>query len=404
MQPLIIALLLAACTAPAVREERAWTSPNPAPVPGAALTLELPSRLEAWRPGLEADLEAVRAAYLRLTERWPPATAAPPPRLAVLADPWAAAVFWSRRGVAVDDPAVPRTVPRLGVAVVPLPRRDALLAAWPRAPWTLRRSVRHEAVHLWAARRPELRGAPLWFQEGLAEALRDADPAAFSAPEPPAVSPARLADAVAEVRLEGWARWAVHVLTRWPDDPEPWRRATTVEAPSPPEAAAVTIPESPDATGRLPSGARYWGRDVDELGDRRLLAARDGALVQLDLPPLEPGETRRFLLRLGRSGVPDAGLVLPTAEGARIRIRLDLGGGLSAWREEPGAPARLESTDLGSTSGDPGAPREVVLDHRGDAVVVLSGDYHRRFPLSAARPLVVRVWVRGGVLLLESNP
>ncbi len=364
------------------------------------LELILPAEYAHWRPALAARLAAVEGACAGLLARWEPdphLLFEPAPRvIRVCRDPAEAAALLAALG-RMHDPRVPRTLPDLHLALVPLTRDDRLLRALAAPPATFLESVAHEAAHLLASDRPAMKSAPAWFREGLAEACRAVSPSrAAHVPLWPWHADASLAS---EVVLDGWAFW---VLTALECDPSqmPW---AWVEELSEPEALRFV------AAGRSPRAPVVRGRDAhaDPVAGLWLGASLPGQVVEVDLPPLTADSTRALSLQIGASGEPDAGLRLCPTEGAAGRLRCDAAGGLAFWIEDLASPARSHSSDRASSAPDP-APRAFRLEHRGNEIAILAdGGFAQRFPLpEAARayPVALVLYVRDGVCVARAQP
>jgi hypothetical protein len=370
----------------------------------AALRLVLPPRYEHWRAGLEAELATMAVEYRELRARWSeePAARGEPPVLLLAADGLAAAALYAELGLA-GDPAVPRTFPDARLAVVPLMRDDALLAALPGPPATLRHTLRHEAVHLLSLDDATLRAAPDWFQEGLAEAWCSASPLApASAAWPHASQPHRRwsgawEEAPAEVRYAAWAErvrvaLAAEVRPPWADPA--------------PDFASFTASDGP---------ALLRGRDADWSADgsRLLLAAPAGEQVDLELAHAWDGASPlRLELQLGRTGQPEAGLLLLGAPGdalaaPRVRLRYGLAGGLALYGEEAGHPARFEAVEPPAGEPRPGRASTMTLERRDDSLVLRAEGFRRQVDLAAFGlrfPLHLRMYVRDGAFRAVLDP
>jgi hypothetical protein len=380
--PLILAAALGACTLPNFS-----APPPPILTDCAGFELVLPQRYSHWQPAIEERLLLVRGTLMPALERW---SSAPQPtaRVQVCADPAAAAAFLAAQGLRAD-PRVPRTFPARGLAVLPLPRDDRLLAALAEPPATWLQSLSHEAAHLLMAGRPELAAAPLWFQEGIAEAWREGEPQpsahAWILPLPEA------GDQPSERALDAWAAAALHLLAT-DAGPQPWTSPLPATAPAPPAAPAFT----------------HRGREAhaDSAAGLFLVASLPGEIVELDLPPLAPGERREWSLLLGTSGLPEGGMLLRPRGAAPLRLRCDSAGGLAAWTEDPARPTRSESSDRAGTLPD-GEPRRFTLEHRGGEILIHAQNFARRFPLAEearAYPVALILYVRDGACVARTQP
>lgn len=352
----------------------------------AGFELTLPPSCAHWGPAIGARLATLRASLEPELARWP-AAAPPPLRIRVCADPAEAAALLAALGLQAD-PRVPRTYPALGLAILPLPRRDALLTELSEPPATFLQSISHEAAHLLMAARPGLDAAPDWFLEGVAEAWRDGRPdLAAHAWILPLPAPGAVAN---ESALDAWAAAALHSLAQDPGA-RPWESALPASAPA----------------GAAPArGHRGREAHADRGAGRYLAASLPGEVVEVDLPALAPGERRACSLRLGRSGNPDGGLLLRPRGGPDLRVRCDSAGGLAAWTEDPARPAYSESSDrAGQLPAD--APREFLLAHAGDHLLIQSGDFTRRLPIppaARAYPVSLILYVRDGACAARVQP
>ena len=284
---------------------------------------------------------------------------------------------------------MPRTFPARGLALVPLPRNDALLAELPEPPQTWLQSLGHEAAHLLMAEHPDLADAPLWFLEGLAEAWREGEPDSSAHAW---ILPLPAAGAVPnEQVLDAWAAAALHLLA---SDPglRPWEGSLPSSAPT--SAVALVA----------------WHRGREAHRDLRtglfLVASLPGEVVEQDLPPLAPGERRAWSLRLGSSGAPDGGLLLRPAFGSPLRLRCDAAGGLAAWTEDPAQPNRSESSDRAGALAT-AVPREFFVEHCGDEILIQAQGFTRRLPLAPdarAYPVALILYARDGACVARTTP
>jgi hypothetical protein len=336
-------------------------------------------------------------------------------RLVVPLDDQAARDFYATAGLA-GAPSTPRTFPDLALAVVPLPRNDALLAALPRPPRTWMHSFRHECAHLLSVQYPQLRAAPTWFQEGFAE-LWCADDSG--------------ADGALMAPQERWPYWST--VHRWwrghaADLPEPAEVRYSADA----ERVAVVLANHEGAdpwnhVGPVPlpaypqSGVPFHGlrgrhADWDPVSGKYLLATRPQEQVDLDLEhPWDGAEALTLELQLGRSpGQPEAGIVLFGTTDAehhgvqhppRIRLRHGLGGGFVAYAES-GVTAGFQAFVLPNDRNHPGMTRVLELHRRGETLHVQCGDYRKAFVLSELGlqwPLRLRMVVRDGAFRLQTR-
>ncbi|MGB0953456.1 MAG: hypothetical protein ACPG31_09530 [Planctomycetota bacterium] len=399
--------VLAACANP-------QAEPQKAPVEDRALQLELPLRYEHWRPQLEQEWRGLKARFDTVAARWPrQEQAAMELRLAIPANAQTARIFYSAaqlQGV----PEVPRTFPALGLAVVPLPQDDALLAALPAPPRTWLHGFRHECAHLLSLDRPALRAAPRWFQEGFAELWCAEDAGAGGQLQPlPDVWPrwgsyARYWPHPQQGQAAGddptmpaevaYSAYAARVAQSLMDgeDPEPWLQAPRMV---------------PGATTEPQAFHGLRGRHADWNGQhtRFLIASQPGKQVDLDLPlELDRGDSHTFELQLGRTSLqPEAGLVLfdSTTQDRRIRIRFGRGGGLAVYPER-GARSHYQAFESLNDRNRPGRPRVLELRLDGESLHVFSEDYRRTLSLDELGlrpPLQLRMVVVDGVFRLQSR-
>lgn len=394
---------------------------NPNPIPAEELAqdrflhLELPSRYEHWRPQLEREWAVLRDRFDDIAARWPRQAPTQAPltltlRLAIPADSQAARLFYSTAQLE-GTPEVPRTFPSLGLAVVPLPQDDGLLAALPAPPQTWLHGFRHECAHLLSLDRPTLREAPRWFQEGFAElwCAEDAGVDGQLAPLP-----------------DVWPRWGSYARY-WPnpsagqaagDDPNmPAEVAYSAYA----ARVAQSLMENHDAKpwlqaprqipGATPEAQGFHGlrgrhADWDSGQTRFLLASQPGQQVDLDLPQeLDRGDSLSWELQLGRTSLqPEAGIILFDADSQdrRIRIRFGRGGGLAVYPEQ-GPQAQYQAFESLNDRNRPGRLRVLQLRLEGETLHVLSEDFRRTFPLAEhglRPPLRLRMVVVDGVFRL----
>lgn len=367
------------------------------------LTIEWPERYAHWQPEVEWRLEQLEESLSFFLRDWPQESG-PKPRLIVCRDPENAAQELAARGLRAD-PRVPRTFPALRLALVPLPLDDPLLAAQREAPLTWTWSLIHEAVHLFAAGRPGLAEAPLWFQEGLAEAFRDGFPTIFDHQARWPIPGER--DLAAEDRLEAWAYWTIEGFQRRGAE-SPWRAIEGLGD----EDAASTIRNSlyKSQHDEWNSPRRWRGREA-EVDDERgsyFAAPLPDQIVEVDLPPLESGVAIEYELRTGTTGRPDSGLLIKCEDGAVVFLRCDSAGGLAAWAGRAGEAPRNQGTDRSADRARPGTPRAVRIEHRGDELVISAdgGFLFRHALAESARdyPVEIVLYARGGVFAARRLP
>lgn len=348
-------------------------------------TIEWPVRYAHWQPVFESELFCRLAQdRLRLLGRWP-RTPGPKPRLIVCRHPGDAAIELEARGLRAD-PRVPRTFPTLRLAIVPLPFDDGLLASLSVPPQTWTESLMHEWAHLLAAGRPGLDDAPLWFHEGLAESFSNSESAFPRTLDWPIPAAGALPS---EELLMTWRFWAWEALGRT-ESPTPWETLIALTADEGRRTAERGV-EQARARG-IPTARPWRGRDAhaDPKSGLYLAAAMPGQVVEVDLPALEPGAAIEFELRPGLTGRPDAGLRIVPLLGPALRLRCDSYGGLAAWLEDPSTPRRNDSTDRAGVQSRAGTTRTVRIEHRGDSLAVISGNFLFRQALApAAHPSAI---------------
>ncbi|TAH37869.1 MAG: hypothetical protein EYC70_06695 [Planctomycetota bacterium] len=380
----------------------------------APIELRLPPECEHWRAPLVSECADVARAFARLAARWPQARAhGPEPaplRLLVAADLAEAAALY--QVLQLDgDPKVARTFRQQRLAIVPLPRRDALLTQRPLPPLTWRQTLRHEMAHLLSLDRPQLQAAPAWFQEGLAEDCTDSW--RTGAPQAPGMAHGvavlalrdfldrqpggraafeALADAPGEARLMAW-RIAAERACRESPQSEPWRAVQ-----------GWTLADLRLALGEVPAGEpAFVGREVDPPApvsgagaEELLLASWPGETVAVRAHPgfLESA-SRALVAQVGRSGTPEAGFVIAGAGGQQLRVRLSKFGGFAARLEPLGSAATHPLQDL-PADGAIGTPREFQIQQSGGVLRLRSGDWKEAFPLQP--PLRLQFYVRDGAL------
>jgi len=394
--------VLSACASPQ-RDRAAATADSPVAL--IPLQLDLPARYEAWRKPLLQEWAQMTQRFPEVAARWPRDLEMQKLvlRVVVPADTEAAIAFYQTAQLD-GDPSVPRTFPSLGLAVVPLPRNDALIAALPAPLETWKHGFRHECAHLLSLDRPGLRAAPSWFQEGFAELW-----CASSAGEG-----GQLLDLP-----HAWPFWGS--MHRW------WRDAGG----GPPEivynrsaawvAEALQEDSGPTPWPHMPRSPQYAEAGTDFVGlrgrhadwdvasGRYLLAARPGQQVDLDLPQTWDGEEPlQLIMQVGRSvGAPEAGVVLfgSGVSETRIRLRYGLGGGFTAYIEN-GTAAGFETFAVPNERDLVGVARTATLRLQGGKLVVAMLDFERFFDLEKLNlhpPFQLRMVVRDGVFVLHTK-
>ncbi|PCJ52634.1 MAG: hypothetical protein COA70_11585 [Planctomycetota bacterium] len=373
--------------------------------PAFPLQLDLPARYEAWRKPLMAEWAQMTLHFPEVAARWPRNSKLElPPLRVVVPENTEAAVAFYQTAQLEGDPSVPRTFPALGLAVVPLPRNDALLAALPLPMKTWLHGFRHECAHLLSLDRPGLRAAPSWFQEGFAELW----------------CPPGAADSGVLLELpRAWPFWGN--MHEW------WRvgESAPAEARYSYSAALVALamqsdrgetpwPELPRKPHNSPPDLAFTGlrgrhADWDIDAGRFLLATRPGQHVDLDLPEAWDGrKSLQLLMQVGRSpGKAEAGLVLFGSGDSetRIRLRYGLGGGFATYVEE-GDVAGFEAFALPNERDQLGIARTATLRLEGRLLHVEMLDFERTFDLEKLNlqlPLRLRMVVRDGAFLLHTK-
>lgn len=402
-----ILLALAACSSPrpstgAYGREEWWE-------------LRLPERSEHWRRALLADLASLSRLYEREAARWPAAEREDPYRIIVTED-LAEAVAIARELELEGDPRVPRTHPEERLALIPLPRNDRLVLERSLPPRTWRETFRHEAAHLLSLDRPDLLGAPAWFQEGFAESWADlyrappdevwstygAGSAALAAhwrqarPAGSARVLSALAPLPSEARLTAWRVLAEWSLDRTaPDDREPWRAVEEMRVET---APAMLQREAPRGAPAL------RGREIGlpEAGEGFLLAAYPEETVGLEIAPAWPADAPLSLeIEVGRTGFPEAGLVLTGAGSQRLRIRFGRFGEMGAYLE-PRDRVETRPMMAGPRSGvRRGFRRTLLLEPQEDRLLLHSGEVRAIFHYAEGvwePPFALDCYVRDGAM------
>ena len=351
---------------------------------------------------MHRELDRVHARVERHA-RWPEErpTDAPPLRLVVAPGVPAAAAVLAEFGFA-GPPEVARTISSLRTAVVPLPRLDPLLVEHgPPRTWLV--TLRHEAAHLLAVDRPGLRAAPVWFQEGWAEALAVFEPdpwttqgiafALLREEAPLRPLEAALGALPAEALLDGRRHWAEAALAA-DSGPRPWLQVRGWSV------ADFLREARPRAAW---SGPTQRGREFDPPGRDGwfLLATYPGETADFLLDGAWDGAPLRLDYRHGRHGRGEAGLLLEGGGERRVRVRLTRGGGIAASLEEAGAVRRVPLAGEGFASG--AEQHRVELRVEDDELIVTGPRATQRLSLggAAAPPFVVRAYVGEGILMIR---
>lgn len=324
------------------------------------IRLHLPEGLEHWRGILENDLRRTHVRFKEWAVRWSERTDNARLDLVLTTDVSAAGKLAKDLGL-TGDARVPRTHPRHRIAVVPMARWDALLRERKRPPITVRQTVCHEAVHLFSLDRPELRSAPLWFQEGFAEHFAaELTPDAFWYPayvplaaqtvpgssEQPSLL--RLVEGLesgtlsfetgqlhSEYQLAVFRILAMACSREFPQHSQPWSRLVDL-----PEAESLLQGPAREIRTLGWEPPYLKGRDFDsaDATQEYLLAAypNDQVAIPLTEPILEPGSQIDLSFRIGRTGQPQGGFLMRSEYGDVIRVRLSKYGKICAYREFPG--------------------------------------------------------------------
>ncbi len=383
------------------------------------IQLELPESLEHWRAPLEADLLVLESLYAEQSERWPLAKNDAPLRLAVLPDIPRAQAFLTQLGLP-DDPRVARTYPNLRMAVVPMPRDDRLLRQRELPLMTWRATLCHEAAHLLSLDRPLLREAPLWFQEGYAESWSEAfveiDAAspyaasnvfglltAWATPWQVSYSSQSallwLSEQPAETRLSGWVYLVAEACAR-DFSHQPWH------------SVSESMPLLPDAPA-----LRLFGRDASSeilqtVVCEQLRETEKGCLASLPLEivalnlrrPWQGIEPLDLQLQLGRSGSPEAGILLKSGA-HQIRLRMNVFGQWIAFVENDGELRQDRMPRNKEHSGIGLALRFVFTQQDGLLRVTCDGQREQllELPPEFGPPFEIQVFVRDGALNFSST-
>lgn len=390
-------------------------APNPEATPELPVELHLPEACSAWRPWLAEEMQQLwrRAdSYRRL---WPRQDNPESLRLVVVADAAAARRFYRQMELS-GDPAVPRTFPDRRLAVIPLPRLDALLVQTSQPPRSLRETLRHEAVHLWSLDAPALRASPLWFQEGFAELLaseglqeevevdaypshpawqdwlRQLEQRANQHPQWQAFAEGLPAEGLLECR-----RWvAEQALLRHPENPEPWI-----------PAANMASRELLQNGSRLRALIHRRGREIeppDSDGKALLVAAAHDQVACWWPATLQEGTRLQFRFRLGRTGVAEGGLHLRCADGRQVRLRMHKRGLLSAYLED--GALLVEPLQGDGQAGGFGAWQDLQMEVRRDQLRLQSGSWKQNFSLAESGlslPLFLEFYVFDGALQIHET-
>ena len=113
-----------------------------------AFECQMPTRYQNWAETLINDLAILADRFSHVADsRWPATSVKRPLKVIIAANPRQAAQVAAEWGLPGDS-SVPRTHPNERLALIPLPRDDALLADLENPPWSFRQSFLHEAAHL----------------------------------------------------------------------------------------------------------------------------------------------------------------------------------------------------------------------------------------------------------------
>lgn len=366
--------------------------------------LQLPHRYAHWSSWIHAEIRQLLADFhVDAQRRWQRTPNPDDLELLVPVDDQAAVQLYGVLGLS-GDPRVPRTFPDLRLAVVPLPRDEGLVAERASPPKTWMHTLRHEVIHLASADYPELRAAPAWFQEGLAEAWCSGELLTPGTPDswPHWQHVALYATASTVSGESAEQRYSADAL-------RVARLLATVDRPAPWEQEVVSTDRMTESS--LLVGLRGRHADWDLSNGTFLLTTRPGDQADLDLPAAWDGRTPfRATLRTGRApSASEAGLLLypagqSPAGSTRLRLRFGQFGGFAAYLDSPQAPKRESLTP--STSTRPGDPVELSLSLEDGTLHIRCGDLHRAIPNASRRlhwPLQIRMTVRDGSLELQSH-
>jgi len=377
--------------------------------------LRLPARFAAWTPFLLQQLESLEESYSADAARWPVDSPSPSLQIWVAADALESAALAKRRQL-LGDPRVARTHPDQRIALIPLPRNDALLASFSHPPQTWVQTFRHEAAHLLSLERPGLRAAPRWFQEGYAESWCGETPSPWPSKMDQWLSAnwtSYYAEAMSEkgqenaldllsglpseVRMGGWRALARLALLE--NHHRPW---SDVELWS--SQKFLQIFSENLEWGFL---RRTFGREVgqDEQTGAYLLVTPPGEIVSLQKEEWDGFSPLSMQLQVGRTGNAEAGIILHGAEGKRLRLRMNVFGSITAYVEE--GLMKVEAYQGQTPSGKrAGASRSVQFSRTQEGLQVQSGNYARFFSEDEAPggPFLVELYVRDGAFLANFTP
>ncbi|HBF22233.1 MAG TPA: hypothetical protein DDW23_00330 [Planctomycetes bacterium] len=371
-----------------------------------AFECQIPTRYQNWTETLVNDLAILADRFAGVADsRWPATSVKSPLKVVIAANPRQAAQAAAEWGLSGDS-SVPRTHPNERLALIPLPRDDALLADLENPPWSFRQSFLHEAAHLLSLDRPGLRKAPPWFQEGFAETwidLSGSAPADYEAwPRLAGVSLWTVKDAgpflrglreqAAEIRLDGWRLLAAAALKKNLGS-TPWKEVE--------EWTLANLKQEYLASGVELGPPALYGRDlafgVDSKGSPWIvLASLPHRTVVVELPLFLGEDPFGLEIVVGRTGAANAGLDIAGSPGSRIVF--DRLGGLSVSQQgtSPSAPVgRLVGTQ------PLGRPKKIYLakSSEGDLVVRHEGlEQKVSSPNLAGPPVLGKFWVRDGSL------
>jgi hypothetical protein len=418
MAGLALASFLAAC---------GQLVPNQVPLEAnESIQVHLPQRFEHWRTALQADAQQLQQLADQWWQRWP--VSVQPERsalqLVVVSSPLEANYFAGRSDLP-GDATVPRTHPSKRLALVALPRDDRILADLPHPPRTWRETVRHEMAHLLMIDRKQLAEAPLWFHEGLAEAMVSLQAVAFAQSTQTALGStwARvlrlqmrevgaeadlhrvLVGESAEIRYASWAALVVQLLAE-NAGPTPWRTAASRPT------LGEFLSQLPAKYGSQDTWPRPRGREADFVpgGKDVVLASLPGQLVVLQAGAWDFRKPLEFALRVGRTGDAQAGILLRTsaqlATPLQMRLRVNTFGATVAAvegadsspprafqsRPQPGAVANWRTFEL---------TWEQLSDQPG-FLVLRSQGYVQHFASEFRPPFTLEFYVQDGACHFRS--
>ncbi|MDP6128100.1 MAG: hypothetical protein QGH77_00700, partial [Planctomycetota bacterium] len=397
-----IFLFLAACSSPKMQPPALEGALN-----DSGIQLDLPSACQHWQSTLIRELNQVRSEWENLrTWRSSGKISSEPLELRVCLDEYAAGRLMLSKGLK-GSPRVARTYPASRLAIVPLPRRDLLLLNRARPPLTWLRTFRHEAAHLLSLDDSKLRESPLWFQEGIAEALAGDrnDPWFDAGLWRKGLTEERLEQGVGQLwedlPAEGLlqARQALVSTLLKKGGEAPWEFAANWTIRDFLQNAGFSWPVKRIVL------VRQRGREFDPPDSENplLLATFPGQTCTAILEPIWEGRPLQFGVKLGASGASEGGLLVSGIGEKRLRVRFGRTGGVGLHQEMgPGG---------GFQALGPPAPtlarkeRELNLEIKGDRLwVEVDGKAHS-FSLeeSFRAPFQIEAWTHDTAMTVRSS-